>query len=194
MTDQRLLPFRDPRPSRRDRAEAKALGDRGAARAVAGADPWVLSVVYRAIGELAVRGDPFTAEDVWTRCPEIDGAAAYDGRLLGGCLRQAARLGTIRPLEHFRPSTRVACHGRPMRAWIGTSSSELTGSRAGVEERGVVLRSDIESGEGRVAGSTRSAQNHPEPLRAPGDLPSRDPLRGSTERVERSGGEANALA
>lgn len=114
MTRQHLL---FDRPARRAVQQAAESGQE---RARAGTPRTVREVLADAIHVAARSLQEFTAEDVWDLAPEVDGLGSYDGRVLGALLRDAQRAGLIQPTPLWRASTRVACHGRPMRVWRAT--------------------------------------------------------------------------
>lgn len=79
-----------------------------------------LSVV-RALAEQSVGAVSFTftTDDVWAALDEIPEVATGEPRAMGAVMRQAAKLGWVRATSHYRKSTRVACHARPLRVWVG---------------------------------------------------------------------------
>lgn len=117
MTHQRYL-FDRP-----ERARARTAARRGMDRAAHACPKDVRAALGSAIAELARVGQPFTAEDVWNRVPAVDGSGGYDGRVLGALLKSAQTDRLIQPTGRWVESSRVVCHGRPMREWRGTCST-----------------------------------------------------------------------
>ncbi len=98
-----------------DLAAAMAARDEAVTRVAEHADPdWVeqtLDVIYM----LAVSQAELTTDDIWQTVGEV--AATHEPRALGAVMRQAARLGYVRPTDRYTPSARPACHARPVRVW-----------------------------------------------------------------------------
>lgn len=68
-----------------------------------------------AILNLARSGGTFTTDDLWATLRQ-----PHEPRAMGAAIRAAVRDGIIHPTGDYRPSRRVACHGRPLRVWRGT--------------------------------------------------------------------------
>ena len=79
------------------------------------ADPDWKEHALTVVEQLAMTRATFTTDDVWAR---LDPAfATHEPRALGAVMRKAAALGLIRATSTYENSTRVECHGRPVRVW-----------------------------------------------------------------------------
>jgi hypothetical protein len=74
-----------------------------------------------AIEATAARRRDFIVDQVWDKLREMDGSVnAYhptDNRAMGVAMREARRLGIIRPSGYFRASEQPQCHSNPRRVW-----------------------------------------------------------------------------
>jgi hypothetical protein len=82
-------------------------------------EPWFEEAL--AVVRALDHGDLFTSDLVWHSLPLT--VTTHEPRAMGALLRHASRLGLIRPTAQYRPSTRVACHARPVRVWERLASS-----------------------------------------------------------------------
>jgi hypothetical protein len=76
------------------------------------------------IRDIATMQDRFTTDDVWEAMHPHD-EATHEPRAMGAAMRRAAKLGYVAPTPDYRPSSRPACHARPVRVWgslIGEAS------------------------------------------------------------------------
>lgn len=105
-----------------DRTEAATARDQGMARAEAAAgDAW--KDRWRgAIGDLAERGEPFTADDVRALVGEPDDHRNAAGALFRGMAAQ----GVIRHVG-YRKSARTVLHSHPIAVWVGNGHQASAG-------------------------------------------------------------------
>lgn len=61
-------------------------------------------------------GVEFTADDVWYSLGDEE--TTHEPRALGAVIRAAAKANLIRKTGAYRPSTRPACHSRPVAVWV----------------------------------------------------------------------------
>lgn len=103
-------------PTLFDPVEAQAAATEALQRAEAHADPDWKDKAREIILELARIRVEFTTDEVWG---ELDAAGleTREPRALGALMREAAANHFIAPTDRYRPSRRVACHGRPIRIW-----------------------------------------------------------------------------
>ncbi len=94
---------------------AQAAADEAIARVEAGADEDWLRHALNAVENCAMRMVHFTTDDVWDRLTNLEHPP--EPRALGAVMREAAKRGWVETTDRIRKSTRVACHGRPVRVW-----------------------------------------------------------------------------
>jgi hypothetical protein len=72
----------------------------------------------RTIEIVASRRRDFIVDQVWDQMVREDFAAMpTDNRAMGVAIREARKLGIIRPSGHFRASAQPQCHANPRRVW-----------------------------------------------------------------------------
>jgi len=103
-------------PTLFDPVQAEAAADEALARVEAHADPDWKDRAYAIIFELARVRVEFTTDDVWRELGQA-GVDTHEPRALGALMRQAAADHVIAPTDRYKPSSRVVCHGRPVRIW-----------------------------------------------------------------------------
>lgn len=95
--------------------EAGRARDEALARVGDHADPAWTATARRIVLAISAGGE-FTTDDVWTGL-ESAGVATHEPRALGAVIRQLAGEGAIGKAGTYRPSTRAACHARPIAVW-----------------------------------------------------------------------------
>ena len=99
---------------------AEHTRDIAIARVDGAADPMWRAAAERVIRDLARSGSDFTTDDVWARL-DLTGITTREPRALGAVLKDAGKRGYVRATDRFRNSTRVECHARPVRVWVGAA-------------------------------------------------------------------------
>ena len=99
-----------------DAARARAAADAAIADVDAHADPDWKAAARGAIATIAARRRLFTTDDVHEVLDNL-GVTTHEPSALGAVMRRAQADGLIEPTADHRPSTRVECHGRPLRVW-----------------------------------------------------------------------------
>lgn len=93
--------------------EGRRRRDEGMSRAVDAAQPWDVSVIDKAIAELASTGRRFSANDTRALLPEVRRAA------IGGRFAYAARQGLIERTGRYVQSTDPGTHAHVIAEWQG---------------------------------------------------------------------------
>lgn len=75
------------------------------------------AAAQQAIGQLARRGIPFTADDFRTLM--ADAPDPHHPNTIGSFFRHARAQGLIRPTGKFTTSTTATRHGAAIREWVG---------------------------------------------------------------------------
>lgn len=71
-----------------------------------------------AVERVASRHREFIVDDVWFELfRNLDFIEPTDRRAVGIALREAAKLGVIRPTTRFEASVQAQCHSNPRRVW-----------------------------------------------------------------------------
>ena len=99
-----------------DPDQATAARDHAIDRVEAAADDRWKQEAHLAIRKIGRLSETFTTDDVWAAMP-ADVRAEVEPRAMGAIMRQAASEGVCVALGQWKPSTRVACHRRPLRVW-----------------------------------------------------------------------------
>lgn len=99
----------DPAKQARDQAIEQVE-----ATATTTGDGW-MKLAESVVTELAKSGRKFTTDDVWDRIPNWP----LERRAIGATMAALARQGTIEFTGDYQPSRRRACHGRPIKVWVG---------------------------------------------------------------------------
>jgi hypothetical protein len=99
-----------------DPAQAAEAANEALAKVEAHADPDWKDRARGIIHELARVRVEFTTDDVWKELA-LAGVETHEPRALGALMREAAGAHIIAATDRYRPSARVACHGRPVRVW-----------------------------------------------------------------------------
>ena len=76
---------------------------------------WVDAAVT-CVGALARLYPRFTTDSVWEML-ESCGERTHEPRAMGAVMKKAVKAGVVEPTGEYRPSDRVACHGRPVAVW-----------------------------------------------------------------------------
>ncbi len=85
--------------------------------AKASRDQW-MTLVVDLIAGIASKKKEITSDDVWFFIEGNDDVTpVFDGRLLGAAFLKASFKGYVDTSDCVRPSTRAACHRRPIRIW-----------------------------------------------------------------------------
>lgn len=95
---------------------ALRAADDAVARVDANADPAWMATALDTIKRIAALQDRFTTDDVWLALDPHD-EATHEPRAMGAVMRRAAKMGWVAPTRDYRPSSRPACHARPVRVW-----------------------------------------------------------------------------
>ena len=93
--------------------EVEAAKQEAIDRVERNADPDWKTTALNVVAELAASRATFTTDDVWEH---LD-CTTHEPRALGAIMQKAHRLGLIQPTGAYTQSSRVACHGRPVRVW-----------------------------------------------------------------------------
>lgn len=97
-----------------DAAAGAAARDEGIERAENGIDDDERAELLDAVHRCALMVPEFTTDDVW----RLHGALQSGiGQGVGGVMVAARNRGWCEPMAKWIPSTRVACHRRPLRVW-----------------------------------------------------------------------------
>jgi len=96
-------------------AQGEASKADAISRVVAGTDAEWRAAALAVIWRLALRGEPFTTDDVWGR---LTGYATPEPRAMGGVIKSAQAIGMIKPTGEWVLSSRPACNRRPVRVWV----------------------------------------------------------------------------
>lgn len=89
--------------------------DEAVTRVASNADPEWIEHTLHVIWCLAVAQDEITTDDIWQTIGDV--AATHEPRALGAVMKKAAAKGWVSPTDRYRPSSRPACHARPVRIW-----------------------------------------------------------------------------
>lgn len=98
------------------RSPAQRAGDEAVARVERHATGEWKVAARAAVLAVAAHRDAFTTDDVWALLERAN-MQPREPRALGPIMRRAVREGVCVATDIYRESTRVACHGRPLRVW-----------------------------------------------------------------------------
>lgn len=102
--------------------EAKILRDRAMGK-LQKANTDFIHRAMDAIERVASRRREFIVDQVWDELVRVtllgaqQGTGATDNRAMGVAMREAAKLGIIRPTGFYRASNQPQCHANPRRVW-----------------------------------------------------------------------------
>lgn len=95
--------------------------DAAIAEAEAHADERWFAQALAVVRVLALRGEPFTTDDVWARLERME-TSTHEPRAMGAVMRRAKAAGLCRPTDDYRPSVRPEHHRGPVRVWVSARS------------------------------------------------------------------------
>lgn len=98
-----------------DQPSGPELADEAIQRAKEHADREWYGDALGIVAALARRGEAFTTDDVWAQTDPT--LSTHEPRALGAVMRDARKRGWIVPTSEYRQSSRLECHGRPVRVW-----------------------------------------------------------------------------
>lgn len=81
-----------------------------------GNEEWCLAVEALFISNLPESGTDITSDNLWETALE-ESLYPREPRAMGAVMRSLYRQGYIKPLQKWIPSSRPACHSRPLRVW-----------------------------------------------------------------------------
>lgn len=77
---------------------------------------WCLHIESLFISEGPDKGAYITSDDLWA-ISIAKRTYPREPRAMGAVMRFLQKWGYIKPLQKWQPSTRPACHSRPVRVW-----------------------------------------------------------------------------
>lgn len=101
-----------------DLPEAIEAREEAIARVDAHAEEQWKQACRNAIMEIASIKAEFSTDDIWEFMYQNNIEQPHENRAMGAVIREAHKLGIIKPTDRYVNSLRPECHRRPIKIWL----------------------------------------------------------------------------